>query len=118
MSKISKHVGIQIRNFRKNRGLTQEQLGELVHLPQSYIGGIERGEKNISLETLERIIETLRIDPSDLFSGYNFTDSQYEKSKLLDSIHVFLESCSHKELILIKKLIQVVVTEDNSENKK
>ncbi|WP_240417361.1 helix-turn-helix domain-containing protein [Paenibacillus periandrae] len=118
MSKISKHVGFQIRNFRKNRGLTQEQLGELVQLPQPYIGGIERGEKNISLETLERIVETLRIEPSELFSGYNFTASEYEKSKLLDSIHVLLKPCSEKELILIKKLAQVVITEGHSESKK
>ncbi|WP_367618647.1 helix-turn-helix domain-containing protein [Paenibacillus andongensis] len=118
MYKLSKHVGIRIRNFRKNRGLTQEQLGELVQLPQPYIGGIERGEKNISLETLERIIETLKLDPSDLFNGYNFTDSQYENSKLLDSIHVLLKPCSDQELSLIKKLVQVVISEGRSGNQK
>ncbi|UKS29992.1 helix-turn-helix domain-containing protein [Paenibacillus sp. HWE-109] len=111
MSKLSKHVGIKIRNLRKNRGLTQEQLGELVDLPQSYIGGIERGEKNISLETLERIVRTLRVDPSNLFSGYDLTNSQYERSKLLDSTHLLIEQCSDKELTLIKKLVEVVISE-------
>lgn len=111
MSKLSKHVGVNIRNYRKNRGLTQEQLGELVDLPQSYIGGIERGEKNISLETLERIVKNLRVEPSNLFSGYDLTNSQYERSKLLDSTHLLIEQCSEKELALIKKLVEVVLSE-------
>ncbi|SFM48072.1 Helix-turn-helix [Paenibacillus sp. 1_12] len=116
MSKLSKHVGVKVRNLRKNRGLTQEQLGELVELPQSYIGGIERGEKNISLETLERIVETLRVEPSDLFSGYDLTNSQYERSKLLDSTYLLIEQCSDKEIALIKKLVDVVISEVRSKS--
>ncbi|CAM4284162.1 transcriptional regulator with XRE-family HTH domain [Paenibacillus endophyticus] len=113
MSKLSIHVGIRIRSLRKNRGLTQEQLGELVQLPQPYIGGIERGEKNISLETLERIIQVLHIDPSDLFNGFNLPTSKHEEYELFDSIQVLLQSCSEKELIIIKKLAQVIITENN-----
>ncbi|MWC31365.1 helix-turn-helix domain-containing protein [Paenibacillus sp. MMS18-CY102] len=66
MSRLSAHVGEKIRFFRKNRGLTQEELGEKVEIPQSYIGNIERGSKNISLETIEKISEALKIEPSKL----------------------------------------------------
>ncbi|OPH53002.1 hypothetical protein BC351_32615 [Paenibacillus ferrarius] len=109
MSKLSKHVGVKVRSSRKNRGLTQEQLGELVELPQSYIGGIERGEKNISLETL-------RVEPSDLSSDYGLASSHYERSKLLDSTHLLIEHCSDKELALIKKLAEVVISEVRSKS--
>ncbi len=110
MSKLSKHVGIQIKNLRKNRKLTQEQLGELVQLPQSYIGGIERGEKNISMETLERIIDALQVKPGDLFAGYS--SASYENSKLMDSIHVLLKPRSDDELRLIKKLVLAVISKE------
>lgn len=43
MDQLQVNVGARLRVFRNNRGLTQQQLGEIVELPQSYIGGIERG---------------------------------------------------------------------------
>lgn len=45
--------------LRKAKGWTQEQLAEAAGLHYSYIGGIERGDRNISLETLEKIITGL-----------------------------------------------------------
>ncbi|MCK9859617.1 helix-turn-helix transcriptional regulator [Paenibacillus sp. ATY16] len=48
MAELIKQIGQQIRILRKNRGLTQEQLGEMVQLPQSYIGSVEREKKYFS----------------------------------------------------------------------
>jgi transcriptional regulator with XRE-family HTH domain len=48
--------------------LTQEQLADKSDLQYSYIGGVERGERNISLLTLEKIINSLDISPESFFS--------------------------------------------------
>ncbi|CAN7734621.1 helix-turn-helix transcriptional regulator [Paenibacillus sp. LjRoot153] len=111
MPKLSVHVGARIRVFRKNRGLTQEQLGEKVSQPQSYIGGIERGEKNISLDTLERIVEALDIRPGDLFISYDDSKSkdQIEKDKLIDFLNNLIKHRNIRELATITRLVEDVL---------
>lgn len=49
--------------------MTQEALAEKAELHYSYIGGVERGERNISLETLEKIIKALEISPLNCFNS-------------------------------------------------
>lgn len=68
MSDFLKLVGYKVRHHRKEQGLTQEELAELSDLQSSYIGGVERGERNISLLTLEKIIISLNISPESFFS--------------------------------------------------
>ncbi|KQX67237.1 MULTISPECIES: helix-turn-helix domain-containing protein [unclassified Paenibacillus] len=111
MPKLSAHIGARIRVFRKNRGLTQEQLGEKVQQPQSYVGGIERGEKNISLDTLERIVEALEIRPGDLFNSYNGLQSkdQVEKDRLIDYLTHILRDRNLREVSTVTRLIEDVL---------
>lgn len=111
MLNITKLVGERVRYLRKNRGLTQEQLGEIVQLPQSYIGGIERGEKNISLETLERIIEALDVHPKEMFENFEIQDSRDEldKEKTIDSLKLLLKSRSLDEINIIHRLAKDVL---------
>lgn len=111
MLNITKLVGERVRFLRKNRGLTQEQLGEIVQLPQSYIGGIERGEKNISLETLERIIEALDVHPKEMFEDFEIqgTKDQLDKEKTIDSLKLLLKSRSLDEINVIHRLTKDVL---------
>ncbi|MFD2881081.1 helix-turn-helix domain-containing protein [Paenibacillus rhizoplanae] len=60
MQNLVKHVSQRIRYLRKSANLTQEQLSELLDIDRSYIGKIERGEVNVSLDTLERIAVALK----------------------------------------------------------
>jgi transcriptional regulator with XRE-family HTH domain len=64
-----KKFGEQVRNFRKARGLSQEELAELAGLHRNYIGGIERGERNVALLNILRLAKALEISPSDLLKG-------------------------------------------------
>lgn len=64
-----KKFGDQIRELRKVRGLSQEQLAELTQLHRTYIGGIERGERNVALVNIVRIARALGVSPSELFKG-------------------------------------------------
>ena len=67
MSDIAKAVGQRIRNYRTQKGLSQEKLAELSGCHPTYIGQLERGEKNATLESIERITAALGITLSKLF---------------------------------------------------
>ena len=67
MSDIVKAVGQRIRNYRTQKGLSQEKLAELSGCHPTYIGQLERGEKNATLESIERITAALGITLSKLF---------------------------------------------------
>ena len=67
MSDIAKAVGQRIRNYRTQKGLSQEKLAELSGCHPTYIGQLERGEKNATLESIERITAALGITLSRLF---------------------------------------------------
>lgn len=67
MSEISKIVGQRIRNYRNQQKLSQEKLAELSGCHPTYIGQVERGEKNATVESIEKISSALNIPLSQLF---------------------------------------------------
>jgi transcriptional regulator with XRE-family HTH domain len=70
--KKEKHLielGNQIREVRKKKGLSQEQLAFDANVDRSYIGGIERGERNVSFLTLVKIAECLDCDVAKFTKG-------------------------------------------------
>ncbi len=69
MAEIKTVFGQRVRHYRKNKKLSQEQLAELCDLHPTYIGQLERGEKNASLETIMRVCEGLEISPEVLFEN-------------------------------------------------
>lgn len=67
MSEIAKTVGQRIRNYRTQLGYSQEKLAELSGCHPTYIGQVERGEKNATLESIEKIANALGVSLSTLF---------------------------------------------------
>jgi transcriptional regulator with XRE-family HTH domain len=60
-------VAKNVRKFRVERGLTQEELAHLAGVNRNYIGMIERQENSPTVETLEQIAGALKIEPGRLF---------------------------------------------------
>ena len=64
-----KKFGKQVRQLRKALELSQEDLAELTDLHRTYIGGIERGERNVALINIVRLAKALKVSPSELLKG-------------------------------------------------
>ena len=67
MSDITKIIGQRIRNYRTAKGWSQEKLAELAGCHHTYIGQLERGEKNATVESVEKIALALDLPLSTLF---------------------------------------------------
>ncbi|MBU1723039.1 MAG: helix-turn-helix domain-containing protein [Gammaproteobacteria bacterium] len=64
-----KLLGSEIRQRRLDLGLSQEELAALCDLHRTYIGSVERGERNISLQNIISIAHALKCKPSQLVAG-------------------------------------------------
>lgn len=58
--------GRNVRHVRRAKGLSQEKFAFACHLHRNYIGSIERGERNVSIDSMARVATTLGIDLADL----------------------------------------------------
>jgi len=65
---LQRIVGKNLRAYRQAKGLSQEAFAELVGMHRTYIGGVERGERNLTLATVERYAEAIGLDPLDLLT--------------------------------------------------
>lgn len=61
--------GQRVRHLRKEEGYSQEGFAYACELDRTYMGGIERGERNVALRNIERIAETLGITLAELLEG-------------------------------------------------
>ena len=66
MVDIQKKFGDKIRNLRKQKGISQEELAFKSGLHRTYISDVERGARNISLQNIEKISKALRVTPQKL----------------------------------------------------
>jgi transcriptional regulator with XRE-family HTH domain len=67
-SSIRQILSRNLRFLRTKAGLSQEQLADLSELHRTYIGSVERGERNISVDNLERIAGAFKITVADLLT--------------------------------------------------
>jgi transcriptional regulator with XRE-family HTH domain len=60
---LQRRLGRNLRRYREEQGLSQEALAEVLGYHRTYVGGLERGERNLSLKSVERLAALLRLDP-------------------------------------------------------
>ena len=86
---ISKELGLKIRYYRKEKQITQEALAEICNLHPTYIGQIERGEKNATIESIYRISKGLDIPISKLLENIEYLENN-SKNMPLEIYHLIL----------------------------
>ncbi len=64
---LHKKLGEKIIELRKKEGLTQEDLCGIVGVDRSYMGFIERGQRNITLDKIDKLAKALKVTPKELF---------------------------------------------------
>ena len=63
---LQRQVGLNLRKYRMDQGLSQEAFAAVVGFHRTYMGGLERGERNLTLKAVERIAERLDLEPLEL----------------------------------------------------
>lgn len=66
-TKTRTKLGKRVRELRKKLGVSQDELGYLAGLHRTYIGSIERGEQNVSVDNIHRLAKALKVSPDELF---------------------------------------------------
>ncbi len=66
---ILERFGLRIRELRRQQGYTQESFAAACELDRTYIGGIERGERNVALRNIEAMADALGITLAELMTG-------------------------------------------------
>ena len=66
---LQKRVGMRIRKLRKERDWSQEEFADECGLHRTYMGSVERGERNLTLKSLDKIAKTLKVSLSELLKG-------------------------------------------------
>lgn len=104
---FAEHLGARIRFYRKQKKLSQEKLAELCSLHPSYIGQIERGEKNITVDILHRLSIGLEISMAELLQDVDITDST--GAQTLSDVLKALLLLSNGDLKRIKRLLDAIL---------
>lgn len=68
---VKSRFGIRLRQLREERGYSQEELAERAGLHRNYVGGVERGERNVALENIVKLAKALSVTPADLFADFS-----------------------------------------------
>ncbi|MEK3913014.1 helix-turn-helix domain-containing protein [Paenibacillus sp. FSL H7-0331] len=104
MTEIAKLLGERIRNIRKEMRLSQEQLGELAGLHEKYIGQVERGEKNLSIDSLYKIADGLNLTLEELFRSLDPIVREDDLGKLLELL-IKRPKSDHTMILNVAKVI-------------
>jgi len=65
---LQKNVGRNLRIYRESKGLSQEAFADVIGVHRTYMGGVERGERNLTLRSLERLAARAGLDPLALLA--------------------------------------------------
>lgn len=98
-------IGKRIRALRRKKSLSQEQLAERINMSSKYLGEIERGKVNFSIDIAEKIASGLEIDLSRLFDFHDEPD----RNALLEKIDGMIKEASDSDLQTIFRFLKSIL---------
>lgn len=107
MSNIIELVGQRVKDYRTEKGLSQEELSHICDMPTSYLGKIERCQKNPTLITLDKIINALEVSYEEFFSFG--APPEITEDPIIDKIVSYLKTMSKDEQTDVYKSIKMLI---------
>lgn len=114
---LLKLCGAKIRSVRKAKGLSQEKLAEQSGFHHTYIGGVERGVRNISLANLERIAAALDIEVHELFQYHHEFGEFRDRNDALKEAIDLLASREDSEVRMAVRILSEIFLEYSQKQK-
>ncbi len=105
MKNLAKIIGQRIRNYRTSQNLSQEKLAEMSGCHPTYIGQIERGEKNATIESIEKISSALKVPLSQLFEKLG--DGESTDTIALKCYELIAEKPKNEQEQFYKTLLEI-----------
>ncbi len=102
MSEIARAIGQRIRVNRQRIGMTQEELAEKADLHHTYIGQVERGEKNLTIVSLEKILNALNVSFHEIFEEFG---NQEERSSIPSRCYDLVNRQSEAEQVRLYRIL-------------
>ncbi|MGI5962796.1 MAG: helix-turn-helix domain-containing protein [Lawsonibacter sp.] len=107
MSKLTQTIGHRLRGYRLDRGYSQEALAELAGLHPTYIGQVERGEKNVTVDSLAKIAGALGVSLSQVLE---VVEEPVEGRSYPRMAYDLLAACSQERQEGLYRLLEQVQT--------
>ncbi len=107
MGLLKENFGGRVRQLRKARGWTQEELASKAGMEYKYLGAIERGEKNLTIGNIEKIAAGLGLEAYQLFL-FSTEDLRPEEKMIEDKIEDILQLCDEKTKQTILAINQAI----------
>lgn len=109
MTELRKQIGTRIRAIRNTKGLTQQKLADIASLDYRYIGALERGERNFSIDTLEKVLIALNVSISELmFSKEHVTKDETIRQEAIDEFVALTSGLNEKQIGILRRVSKEV----------
>jgi transcriptional regulator with XRE-family HTH domain len=99
-------LGKRVRALRQSKNMTQQELGDEAEMNYKYLGAIERGERNPSIDNLAKIATALKVNLHELFIFEHETEDMKELRRKIDEM---LNDASKKEFGTIYRMIKAIL---------
>lgn len=94
-------IGQRIRKYRKAKGLSQEQLAEIVDISTTHMSHIETGNTKLSLQVFADLAEALQVSVDSLLNDVNMTNKQQTYQEIMD----ILDQCTPAQAQALREII-------------
>ncbi|MDY8022177.1 helix-turn-helix transcriptional regulator [Paenibacillus polymyxa] len=109
MTELRKQMGTRIRAIRNAKGLTQQKLADIASLDYRYIGALERGERNFSIDTLEKVLTALNVSISELmFSKEHMTKDETIRQEAVDEFVALTSRLNEEQIGILRRVSKEV----------
>ncbi len=106
VKEIKTLFGIRVKELRKNRGLSQEELAEKTDISSKYLSRVEMGQHFPSIDTLESLAKALQVELKDFFE---FAHEAKSSRELRETLSGMLKEADEEKLRLLVKIVRAVV---------